>query len=85
MVAPIFAPISKTSTSVPLGLKTLGAIAAASPIPLIGVGGINEERAGHCRQAGAAGVAAMGAVFLADDPVEAVRKLLGAWHDGATL
>jgi thiamine-phosphate diphosphorylase len=57
VLAPVFAPLSKASGWPALGLDVLRAIASRSPIPVIALGGITEENAGLCVEAGAAGVA----------------------------
>jgi thiamine-phosphate pyrophosphorylase len=55
--APVFSPLSKTDTRTPLGLETLRRWASLSRTPLIALGGITQENAADCIQAGAAGVA----------------------------
>lgn len=57
VLAPVFAPLSKTSASPPLGLDALRAITARAQIPVIALGGITEENAPMCMDAGAAGIA----------------------------
>ena len=57
VLAPIFAPLSKLSASPPLGLDALRAITARAQIPVIALGGITEENALSCMEAGAAGIA----------------------------
>jgi len=57
VLAPIFPPLSKPSDRSPLGLDTLRAIAAQSKIPIIALGGITEENAPLCMEAGAACIA----------------------------
>lgn len=44
--------------------------------PVVAIGGITAERAGECRAAGACGVAALSALWNADDPGAAVRRFL---------
>ena len=43
------------------GLEPLAALAASSATPVLGIGGITPENARACRQAGASGIAAIGA------------------------
>jgi thiamine-phosphate pyrophosphorylase len=57
VLAPVFAPLSKTSASSPLGLGALRAITAKARIPVIALGGITEENAQLCIDAGASGIA----------------------------
>ena len=59
----VFGPVFPT-TSHPgrpaLGLAALAEVAAAVPVPVLAIGGIDAETARACREAGAAGFAAIG-------------------------
>lgn len=69
---PIFETESKKGYGPPQGLDALRAVtAAAGSFPVIAIGGITIDRAPACMEAGAAGVAAIGAVWDAPDPVAA--------------
>jgi thiamine-phosphate pyrophosphorylase len=57
ILAPIFAPLSKPATRLPLGLEALRSMASKTRIPVIALGGITPENARSCVEAGAAGVA----------------------------
>jgi thiamine-phosphate pyrophosphorylase len=59
----------------PRGLEGVREVAAATPLPVVGIGGITTENAASVLRAGAAGVAVISAVAAAADPVEAVRAL----------
>jgi thiamine-phosphate pyrophosphorylase len=61
--------------AVAMGLEGLGAIAGATALPVVGIGGIDGRNAREVLVAGAAGIAVIGAVASANDPVEAVRSL----------
>jgi thiamine-phosphate pyrophosphorylase len=78
LLAPIFVTESKPMHRPALGLAGLRAIAEMVPIPVIALGGITPERASACLQAGAAGVASMGAIMRAADPGSAVQEYLKA-------
>jgi thiamine-phosphate diphosphorylase len=62
----------------PGGLELVRLIADASPVPVVGIGGIDATNAGRVIAAGAAGVAVISAVAAADDPVEATTALTSA-------
>lgn len=78
LLGPIFETPSKLRQRPPIGLAGLRALAAAVPVPVIALGGIGPDRAAACLEAGAAGVAAMGAIMRADDPTLVVRAFLEA-------
>lgn len=78
LLAPIFETPSKVLSRPPLGPAGLRAIAEAAPVPVIALGGISPERAAGCLDAGATGIAAMGAIMRADDPALMVRAFLEA-------
>lgn len=69
--APVFSPISKTTTHEPVGLEGLAAACRRSPVPVIALGGITPAMAPRCLDAGAMGVAAIGNLLAADDAREA--------------
>jgi thiamine-phosphate pyrophosphorylase len=53
------------------GLEALRVVCVRSPLPVIAIGGINEERAAEVRNAGAAGFAAVG-MFMCLTPLPQV-------------
>jgi thiamine-phosphate diphosphorylase len=57
VLAPVFAPLSKSPGWTPLGLEALRSIASRTKIPVIALGGITADNAPSCWEAGAAGVA----------------------------
>ncbi|MHB8684785.1 MAG: thiamine phosphate synthase [Dehalococcoidia bacterium] len=58
-----------------LGIDGLRAVCAEVRIPVIAIGGVTAANAGRAIEAGAAGVAVIGAIFDADDPAAAARAL----------
>jgi thiamine-phosphate pyrophosphorylase len=62
----------------PRGLNGLRAVADATALPVVGIGGIDPSNAGDVIGSGAAGVAVVSAVGAASDPVEATRALVRA-------
>jgi thiamine-phosphate pyrophosphorylase len=59
LLGPIFATPSKVRYGPPLGLEKLREVTRRIKIPVLALGGLTVERAHECRQAGAAGVAAI--------------------------
>jgi len=74
-VGAVYATGTKADAGPPVGLDRIRAIARAVPLPVIGIGGITVENAAAVLRAGAAGVAVITAVTLADDMVAATRRL----------
>jgi len=73
---PLFSTESKSDLPDPFGL---GALAGATGVlPLIGIGGLDAEKAGGARAAGAHGAAVIGAVWRQPDPVQAAKELVAA-------
>ncbi len=77
-LSPVFASASKPGYGPALGLAALRAAAARSPVPVLALGGICAANARSCLDAGAAGIAVMGAVMGAADPGAMVAALLAA-------
>lgn len=75
---PVYATASKSAYGPPVGLKALEQAAAASALPLLALGGVTAARAGECLEAGAHGVAAISAVWDAEQPVQALAEFADA-------
>ena len=76
---PVFGTSSKDSPHAARGLEMLReAAAAAAPLPLVAIGGIDAANAASAIAAGAAAVAVISAVAAAVDPVAAARALARA-------
>ncbi len=73
---PVFATSSKTGLPDPLGPEAIAR--AAGRLPLIAIGGIDAVGARQCRDAGAHGVAVIGALWRHPDPVAAAKELVTA-------
>ncbi len=75
-LSPVFASASKPGYGPVLGVGELAAMAAEAALPVVALGGVTPATAGACVEAGAAGVAVMGAVMAADDPRAAAAELV---------
>jgi len=74
-LGPIFATATKATTLPILGAEGLGWIRTKVKLPIIGIGGVNEENARRLVEAGADGVAVVSAIMDAPDPAAAARRL----------
>lgn len=77
-VGPVYGTRSKPGLTTPLGLERLAAIVAASPVPVIAIGGITADRVAEVIAAGVHGVAAISAIVCAADPAEEAARFAAA-------
>jgi thiamine-phosphate pyrophosphorylase len=75
-LSPIFSSASKPGYGPALGGEALARLAAGVSIPVLALGGIDRTHIAACIDAGAAGVAVMGAVMGADDPAAVMAGLI---------
>jgi thiamine-phosphate pyrophosphorylase len=84
----VFATCHKNNPDAPLGLEGFRRLRACArgllgDLPVGAIAGIDAGNAGPLVEAGADGVAVMGALFACDNPREAARLLLAAMGDHA--
>jgi thiamine-phosphate pyrophosphorylase len=78
---PVFETPSKKSFGPPQGVARLAEVCGAVQIPVIAIGGVNEENAAECARAGAAGIAAIRMLQEMREP-EIVKKTIARLHSG---
>lgn len=79
--SPVFSPNSKRDAREALGIDGLAELVRGSRLPVVALGGLLPERVDACLDAGAVGVAAIGALWSAPDPeaaAAAFRRRLDA-------
>jgi thiamine-phosphate pyrophosphorylase len=74
-VGAVYATATKADAGDAVGLARIREVAAASDLPVVGIGGITFGNAAAVIRAGAAGVAVITAVTMAEDMTEATRLL----------
>jgi thiamine-phosphate pyrophosphorylase len=74
---PVFATPSKAAFGAPQGIDKLAEISETLAIPVLAIGGVNEENAAECFAAGAAGVAAIRMFQESEDLPALVARLRG--------
>lgn len=77
-VGPCFATTSKAGLPAPGGPARVEAVAGAVDVPVIAIGGVTVDHVPALLDAGAHGVAVIGAVWSAPDPTAAVTALWAA-------
>ena len=70
---------TKPDHPAPLGVHGFAAIAAATPLPCVAIGGVTVADTAPLKFAGAAGLAVVSAICSAPDPEGAARELASAW------
>lgn len=79
-VGSVYATVSKDDAGPPIGIAGLRRIAAATPLPVVAIGGITQERIAEIRSSGVAMAAVISAVARSADPAAATRALVHAWN-----
>lgn len=70
---------TKPDHPAPLGIDGFAALAAATALPCVAIGGVDARDAAPLRAAGAAGLAVVSAICTAADPADAARILRSEW------
>lgn len=74
----MFGTTTKAGLPDPIGLAGIEAVTSAVTVPVIAIAGVTVDRVPALLEAGAWGVAVVGAVYGAPDPQQAVVELLDA-------
>lgn len=77
-IGPVFASSSKDDAPAPIGIDGIHRITRMVSIPVVGIGGITAERAAAVVNAGAAGVAVIGAILRSPNPADVAKSLRDA-------
>jgi thiamine-phosphate pyrophosphorylase len=75
LLGPIFETPSKRGFKEPIGAAKLQMIAAATRLPVVGIGGIEPANAASVRLPNIAGIAVVRAIFESPDPTATAREL----------
>jgi thiamine-phosphate pyrophosphorylase len=79
-VGPIYGTRSKSDAGEPIGLEVLKRRVRIAGVPVVGIGGITNARAGAVIEAGAVGVAVVSAILQAEQPYESAHELSNTIH-----
>jgi len=77
-VGPVYATATKPDAATPIGVTGIRDVCRRSPLPVVGIGGIDASNAGAVIQAGAVGVSVISAICAAADPRAAAAALCAA-------
>ena len=76
-ISPIFDTVNKDYFIKPLGVGEIGKIKEQINIPVIALGGINENNVNNVLKNGADGIAVISAILLSDSPKQTVARICG--------
>lgn len=76
-VGPVFATTTKLNHAPPIGIEGLAELVAASHLPTVAIGGINQSNAAQVYGSGCNGIAVVSAICAAQNPQVAAKNLLG--------
>lgn len=76
-ISPIFDTVNKDYIIKPLGVDEIGKIKEQINIPVIALGGINENNVNEVLKNGADGIAVISAILLSDNPKQTVTRIRG--------
>lgn len=82
-IGAVHASASKADAPSALGIAGFAALARATKLPAVAIGGVTAADVPGLRAAGAAGVAVIAAICGAADPRAASARLARAWAEGA--
>ncbi len=74
-ISPVFPTPTKTDTGPAWGLEGLARARQLTTLPLVAIGGLNEQNAVEVIRSGADGLAVVSAICAAPDPEQAARRL----------
>lgn len=80
-VGPFASTATKADAGAPIGAAGVAAVAAASHLPVVAIGGIDASNLAAVAATGAAMAAVVSAVALAADPLAATRELVRLWSE----
>ncbi|WP_091066150.1 thiamine phosphate synthase [Micromonospora humi] len=84
-LSPVHLTRTKPGYGPPLGPDGLRELVQVSPVPVLALGGIETpDQVTACVDAGATGVAVLGALMRATDPTDTATTLTSAFHDALT-
>ncbi len=83
-ISPVYATATKSDTAMPLGLDGIAIIRRRVSLPLVGIGGINQENCAEVIGAGADGIAVVSAIVSAPSPEKSAAELLARISDART-
>ena len=80
-ISPIFHTDTKKDAGKPCGIELIGRVKKAVKLPIVAIGGIEEENLEEVIAAGADSVAMISAIITSDDVEETVKRIVGRIND----
>lgn len=83
-IGPVFPTPTKAIADPALGIERAGAIARATPLPHVVLGGLDETNLAEVLKAGAVNYCAVRAIMQSPEPEKVIRRLQQIWRDART-
>lgn len=80
-VGPVFNTSTKSDAGDATGVCVLPLLKAATYLPIVAIGGINESNIAEIAKSGIESASVISAVVCADDMVSAVKRLVAIWNE----
>ncbi len=81
-IGPVFATMTKRNHATPIGIEGLSKLVAASQLPTVAIGGIDQSNAAQIYGSGCDGIAVVSAICKAQDPKTAAKTLFKEKNKG---
>lgn len=80
-IGPIFGTVSKQNPDPMVGLEALRELVAASPVPLVAIGGITIQNAQRLYDVGVRSVSLIADLYALGNSADALRRRIAQWYD----
>lgn len=77
-IGPVYSTTTKHVVGKPIGCKIVHEICKTVSLPVVAIGGINQDNLAQVIKTGVQGIAVASAILKTDDPVAATKKIAGA-------
>jgi len=84
-IGPVFPTPTKAIADPDLGVERAGAIAKATPLPHVVLGGIDESNLAEILRAGAVNYCAVRAIMQSPEPELVIERLQAVWRENVSL
>ncbi|OIP36614.1 thiamine-phosphate diphosphorylase [Candidatus Desantisbacteria bacterium CG2_30_40_21] len=80
-IGPVYSTTTKRDVGKPIGCEIVHEICKTVSLPVVAIGGINQDNLTEAIKTGAGGIAVANAILKTDDPAAVTKKIAGALHN----